>query len=239
MVAVGQDKGVFRNNPGPASINGTAAPSALHGQPLLHAELTTNHRSHADTVAAADQWMDTAAPQEAGGRSFRRAKDIAPNESGSRQHYPAVIPVLGHDPADGARQFAGLLRSDDVPPRAPVAESSKNASPGSRSKSMPSQDFPFLPMSENNCEDRATAAILAAGGADGVLALTLRYWRSGTPEGSPAAPVFITCLPGVGRFCLTVQYGRHSLRDGNWHIDTRAGPAAHAVAAGPGPARGL
>lgn len=129
LVAVGQDKGVLRNNPGPASINGTAAPSAPHGQPLLHAELITNHRSHADTVAAADRWMDTAAPQEAGGRSFRRAKDIAPNEPGSRQHYPAVIPVLGQDPADGARQFAGLLRSDDVPPGAPAAESSKDASP--------------------------------------------------------------------------------------------------------------
>ena len=62
---------------------------------------------------------------------------------------------------------------------------------------MPSQDFPFLPMSENNCGDRATAAILAGGGADG--------------------------LPGIGRFCLTVQYGRYSLRDGNWRIDTRAG----------------
>ena len=88
---------------------------------------------------------------------------------------------------------------------------------------MPSQDFPFLPMSENNCGDRATAAILAGGGADGLPAFALRQWRSGTPGGSPAAPVFITWLPGIGRFCLTVQYGRYSLRDGNWRIDTRAG----------------
>ena len=89
---------------------------------------------------------------------------------------------------------------------------------------MSPQNPPHLSISEENSEDRATAAILAAGGADGVPALALRYWRSGTPGGSPAAPVFITWLPGVGRFCLTVQYGRYSLRDGNWRIDTRAGP---------------
>ena len=35
--------------------------------------------------------------------------------------------------------------------------------------------------------------------------------------------MFVTWLPGVGRFCLTVKYGRHSLRDGDWYLDTRAG----------------
>ena len=46
---------------------------------------------------------------------------------------------------------------------------------------MSSQDFPFLSMSESNCGDRATAAILAAGGADGLPAFALRQWRSGIP----------------------------------------------------------
>ena len=88
---------------------------------------------------------------------------------------------------------------------------------------MSSQDFPFLSMSESNCEDRATAAILAAGRADGVPALALRYWRSGIPGGSLAAPVFITWLLGVGRFCATVKYGQYSLKGEDWYIDTRAG----------------
>ena len=35
--------------------------------------------------------------------------------------------------------------------------------------------------------------------------------------------MFITWLPGVGRFCLMVKYGRYSLRGTDWHIDTRAG----------------
>ena len=88
---------------------------------------------------------------------------------------------------------------------------------------MSSQDFPFLSMSESNCGDRATAAILTAGGADGVPALALRYWRSGIPGGSLAAPVFITWLLGVGRFCATVKYGQYSLKGEDWYIDTRAG----------------
>lgn len=85
---------------------------------------------------------------------------------------------------------------------------------------MTSQDLPCLSMNENNGEDRATAAVLAGGGADGVPAFALRQWRTG---GNSTAPVFITWLPGVGRFCLTVKYGRHSLRDGDWYIGTRAG----------------
>ena len=35
--------------------------------------------------------------------------------------------------------------------------------------------------------------------------------------------MFITWLPGVGRFCLIVRYGRYSLRDSEWRIETRAG----------------
>ena len=44
---------------------------------------------------------------------------------------------------------------------------------------MASQNIPSFSISEENSEDRATAAILATGGADGVLAFSLRYWRSG------------------------------------------------------------
>ena len=52
-------------------------------------------------------------------------------------------------------------------------------------------------------------------------AFALRRWRTG---GNSTAPVFFTWLPGVGRFCLTVKYGPYSLRDGDWCLDTRAGP---------------
>lgn len=86
---------------------------------------------------------------------------------------------------------------------------------------MTSQDFSVLSMNGNDVEDRATAAILAGGGADGVPAFALRQWRTG---GNSTAPVFVTWLPDVGRFCLTVKYGRHSLRDGDWYLETRAGP---------------
>ena len=74
--------------------------------------------------------------------------------------------------------------------------------------------------SEMNREDRATAAILTGGGADGVPALVLRHWR---PDGSPAEPVFITWLLGVGRFCLTVKYGLYSPRGADWQVDTWSG----------------
>ena len=74
--------------------------------------------------------------------------------------------------------------------------------------------------SEKNGEDRATAAILTGGGADGVPAFALRHWR---PDGSPAEPVFITWLLGVGRFCLTVKYGRYSLRGADWHVEAWSG----------------
>ncbi len=88
---------------------------------------------------------------------------------------------------------------------------------------MSPQNPPQLSIGEESGEDRATAAILAAGGADGVPAFSLRYWRSGIPVGGPAAPVFITWLPGAGRFCLIVQYGLYSMKGEDWYIDARAG----------------
>ncbi len=88
---------------------------------------------------------------------------------------------------------------------------------------MTSQDIPLLSVNENNGEDRATAAVLAGGSAYGVPAFVLRQWRT---EDNSTAPVFVTWLPGVGRFCLTVKYGRYSLRDGDWYLDTRAGPGS-------------
>ena len=82
---------------------------------------------------------------------------------------------------------------------------------------MPSSELPHSPIGKDRSEDRATAAILAAGGADGVSAFAVRYWSS---HGSQTMPVFITWLLGIGRFCLTVKYGRYSLRGEDCHIDT-------------------
>ena len=73
------------------------------------AELTTNYRSHRDIVGAVDQWMDTAAPWDVNGASFRLAKDIVPNEPGAHRDYPAVISVLGRDPVHETKQLAALL----------------------------------------------------------------------------------------------------------------------------------
>ena len=81
-----------------------------------------------------------------------------------------------------------------------------------------------MPSPQENGEDRATAAVLACGGTDGVPAYVLRHWR---PGGSSTEPVFITWLLGVGRFCLTVKYGRYSLRGEDWRLDT--GPGLRAV----------
>lgn len=36
-------------------------------------------------------------------------------------------------------------------------------------------------------------------------------------------PVFATWLLDVGRSCLTVKYGRYSLRRGQWYIGTGSG----------------
>ena len=74
------------------------------------AKLTTNYRSHRDIVAAVGRWMNSAAPWQSDGRSFRYAKHIVPHEPGNHADYPAVISVHGQDPADEAAQLAGLLR---------------------------------------------------------------------------------------------------------------------------------
>ena len=73
----------------------------------------------------------------------------------------------------------------------------------------------------NASNDRATAALLAGGGGDGVSAFVLRRWRPGT---NPPEPVFVTWLLNIGCFCLTVRYGRFSLKRGEWCIDTGSGP---------------
>ena len=53
-----------------------------------------------------------------------------------------------------------------------------------------------------------------------MAAIAMRYWShcDGT-----AMPVFITWLPDIGRSCLTVKYGRYSLRGRDWYIDTGPG----------------
>ncbi len=73
----------------------------------------------------------------------------------------------------------------------------------------------------NAANDRATAALLVGGGVDGVSAFVLRHWRPGT---DPPEPVFVTWLLKIGCFCLTVRYGRFSLKRGEWCIDTGSGP---------------
>ena len=73
----------------------------------------------------------------------------------------------------------------------------------------------------NADEDRATAVLLTRGGIDGVSAFFLRHWRPGV---TPPEPMFVTWLLHVGRFCLTVKYGRHSLQDEQWRVDTGSGP---------------
>ena len=85
---------------------------------------------------------------------------------------------------------------------------------------MPSLKFPHSPIGKDKGEDPATAAILSGGGAGGVPAFALRYWCS---HGGQEMPVFIAWLLGIGRFCLTVEYGRHALRGGDWHVDTGRG----------------
>ena len=70
-------------------------------------------------------------------------------------------------------------------------------------------------------EDRATAVLLTRGGNDAVPAFVLRHWR---PGADPPEPVFDTWLLNVGRVCLTVRYGRHSLKGGQWRVDTGSGP---------------
>ena len=82
----------------------------------------------------------------------------------------------------------------------------------------------YLPSHHDNGnigEDRATAVLLTGGCNDGVAAFVLRHWD---PGANPPEPVFVTWLLDVGRFCLMVKYGRHSLKGGQWHVDTGSGP---------------
>ena len=85
---------------------------------------------------------------------------------------------------------------------------------------MRSQIIPSSPASEKNSEDRATAAVLAVSTADGIPAFALRHWR---PDVGSTMPALTTWLLGVGRFCLTVKYGRYSLKGADWRIDTGVG----------------
>ena len=73
----------------------------------------------------------------------------------------------------------------------------------------------------NADEERATAVLLTGGGIDGVPAFFLRHWG---PGADPPEPVFVIWLLNIGRFCLTVKYGRHSLQSGQWRVDTGSGP---------------
>ena len=73
----------------------------------------------------------------------------------------------------------------------------------------------------NAADDRATDVLLSRGGLDGVSAYVLRHWR---PGADPPEPVFVTWLLDAGRFCLTVRYGRISLKGKEWHVDTGSGP---------------
>ena len=87
---------------------------------------------------------------------------------------------------------------------------------------MPSRNPPHSPIGRENGEDPATAAILAGGCADGVPSMALRYWSSHGGQ-ETEMPVFMTWLLGVGRFCLTVKYGRYSQRGRDWRVDTGSG----------------
>ena len=75
--------------------------------------------------------------------------------------------------------------------------------------------------SGNANEDRATTVLLTRGGIDGVSTFVLRHWG---PGANPPEPVFVTWLLHVGRFCLTVRYGRYSLQSGQWQVDTGSRP---------------
>ena len=81
--------------------------------------------------------------------------------------------------------------------------------------------FPHHHDKGNAGQDRATAVLLTGGCNDGVPAFVLRHWR---PGANPLEPVFVIWLLNIGRFCLTVKYGRHSLQSGQWRVDTGSGP---------------
>ena len=74
--------------------------------------LTVNYRSHAGIVGSFDRWMASAdwTNPEPGGMPFRRHKTVKSHNAGRHADYPSVIAVLGHGPADEAKQLALLLR---------------------------------------------------------------------------------------------------------------------------------
>ena len=78
----------------------------------------------------------------------------------------------------------------------------------------------------NASDDRATGVLLARGGVDGVSAYVLRHWQPGS---DPPEPVFVTWLLNAGRCCLTVRYGRFSLKGGEWYTDDGSGPRIGSV----------
>ena len=106
MVVGDDDQSIYRFR-GASVSNLLEFPSRFPGCRV--AELTTNYRSHRDIVGAVGQWMDTAAPWNIDGGSFRFAKHVVANEPGAHWDYPAVISVLGRDPVHEAKQLAELL----------------------------------------------------------------------------------------------------------------------------------
>ena len=108
IAVVGDDDQSIYRFRGASVVNMLEFPRRFPGCRVLG--LTTNYRSHRDIVAACGQWMDTAAPWEADGRSYRYAKSILPQEPEAHPDYPAVISVQGRDPQDESAQLAELLR---------------------------------------------------------------------------------------------------------------------------------
>ena len=108
IVAVGDDDQSIYRFRGASVANLFDFPHRFPG--CLVAKLTTNYRSHTDIIAAVGRWMNSAALWEPDGRSFRYAKNIAPDAPDSHLDYPAVISVHGREPAHEVKQLARLLR---------------------------------------------------------------------------------------------------------------------------------
>ena len=111
IVVVGDDDQSIYRFRGASVANILEFPRRFPGCRVL--DLTTNHRSHRDVVAACGRWMDTAADWSSpngAGRSLRYPKGIAPHAPEAHAEYPAVISVQGQDPHDEVRQLAALLR---------------------------------------------------------------------------------------------------------------------------------
>ena len=108
VVAVGDDDQSIYRFRGASVSNLLEFPHRFPGCRV--AKLTTNYRSHRDIVAAVGQWMNSAAPWQSADMSFRYTKGIVPDAPDSHPDYPSVISVHGQEPADEARQLAGLVR---------------------------------------------------------------------------------------------------------------------------------